>query len=164
MAKYNIDWSCGHHTVDQLYGKHTERERHIEWAERQGKCPDCFRAEKQAEREAANQQAAQNLPALVGSEKQIKWAEAIRRAALDAPGNHIVADADAKLATVPADKRAKFAAGLAAMRVARAQLESEISAKWWIEHRADIYPLESFVREAGIKADKEYVEVAHAAA
>ncbi len=170
MAKYTVDWSCGHHTVEQLFGHHKDRERKIDWMQSQGICPDCFRAKKQAEREAVNQQAAalnhsQQLPSLTGSDKQISWAESIRRAALDAAHNQIHGDAEAKLASVPEAQRPRYAAVLDAMRAARAKLESEASAKWWIDHRSDVYPLESFVRDAGIAADKAFQqEAANAAA
>lgn len=160
MAKYGIDWSCGHHTVEQLYGHHTERDRKIDWMQSTGKCPDCYRAQKQAEKDSANQQAAAanaELPKLIGSDKQVAWAESIRRAALDNTLNKIADDAEAKLATVPADKVALYRAVLAAMRAARQKLEKETSAKWWIESRNG---LDLFVRSAGERAQKEVPNVA----
>lgn len=47
-------------------------------------CEDCYKEEREAERKAADEKAAKEnaelgLPALVGSEKQIAWAEKIRR-------------------------------------------------------------------------------------
>jgi hypothetical protein len=47
--KYQIDFSCGHRAERQLYGPNRERERYIEWAGREGSCPDCYREAKRAE-------------------------------------------------------------------------------------------------------------------
>lgn len=40
MAKYEINHTCGHTSTVQLFGKCSERERKIEWMERQ-ECPEC---------------------------------------------------------------------------------------------------------------------------
>lgn len=82
MAKYNINYSCGHKGTVGLVGKYSERERKIEWME-QGVCPDCYKAQQEAKRAAENKAAAvaaadAGLPALKGSEKQINWANSIR--------------------------------------------------------------------------------------
>lgn len=53
MAWQEISWSCGHETRKQLYGPHKDRERFVEWAERQGSCPDCYRGAKREEDRAA---------------------------------------------------------------------------------------------------------------
>lgn len=66
MAKYTIDYACGHGSyVEQLFGKTSERERRIEWLEANKVCPDCYKAKKQAEDAAAPKTATINLiPAL----------------------------------------------------------------------------------------------------
>lgn len=47
--KYDITFSCGHtHTVD-IYGSAAERERKIKWYEAEAVCPDCYKAQKDAE-------------------------------------------------------------------------------------------------------------------
>lgn len=47
--KYEVKFSCGHvHTVE-LFGKTSDRERKIEYFERYGICPDCFREQKNIE-------------------------------------------------------------------------------------------------------------------
>ena len=51
MAKYNINYSCGHSRVVQLYGPGKERARKLEWMAGQD-CPQCWGA-KQREIEAA---------------------------------------------------------------------------------------------------------------
>ena len=59
------------------------------WAESHyDECPDCYKARKQQEREAANVAAAEKargagLPDLSGSEKQIAWATKIRQDFVD---------------------------------------------------------------------------------
>lgn len=42
MAKYTINYSCGHTGELQLYGKYKDRENKIEWLEREGLCPECY--------------------------------------------------------------------------------------------------------------------------
>ncbi|MGI5840535.1 MAG: hypothetical protein ACOX8W_12970 [bacterium] len=82
MAKYDVNYSCGHKGTVSLVGKYDERKRKIEWMQ-QGVCPDCYKAQQAAKREAENKAAAvaaadAGLPALKGSEKQINWANSIR--------------------------------------------------------------------------------------
>lgn len=75
MAKYTVTHTCGHEREYQLYGKHTERDRKIEWLSGQ-ECPECRR---KAEEEVAKKEADElGLPELEGSEKQVKWANTIR--------------------------------------------------------------------------------------
>ena len=53
MAKYSIDYACGHGSfTEQLFGKHTERDRKIEWLGSNKVCPDCYKARMQAQRQA----------------------------------------------------------------------------------------------------------------
>jgi len=48
MAKYTIRFSCGHQEEKQLFGPYDSRERWIAWAEREGVCSACYRAQKPA--------------------------------------------------------------------------------------------------------------------
>lgn len=80
--KYDVNYSCGHKGTVNLVGKYVEREKKIEWMQ-QGVCPDCYKAQQTAKREAENKAAVvaaadAGLPALKGSEKQISWANSIR--------------------------------------------------------------------------------------
>ena len=164
MAKYNINYACGHDAVEQIYGKHKDRESYIQWAEGSKLCPECWAKKQAEERAAENAKAAAanqsaSLPALIGSPKQIAWAETIRAKALAASGNQIRHDAEELLAKSPADKQPMMRAVLEAMRSAKSELEQQTSAKWWIEHRMEIYPLEMYVREAGQRAQKQTQEV-----
>lgn len=50
MAKYQINYSCGHGSFEKnLYGKHSERDNYVEWAEQNMVCPDCYKAAKKEE-------------------------------------------------------------------------------------------------------------------
>ena len=91
--KYNVTYSCGHADEVQLYGKTSERERKIAWMERSGLCHDCYKAKMEAERseEHAKQDAKAEAgiehygyPELAGTEKQVKWAKALREEAITA--------------------------------------------------------------------------------
>ena len=86
--KYDVTFSCGHTATVELFGPGKERERKISWYETHGECPECYKARKQAEREAIDAQAAQESkekqwPDLSGTPKQIAWANAIRKEKID---------------------------------------------------------------------------------
>ena len=83
MAKYDVRFSCGHVATICLYGKEADRQRKIAWYERDGLCPDCYRKQQEEEKKAEAEKAAAEaasfgLPELVGSPKQIAWADKIR--------------------------------------------------------------------------------------
>lgn len=80
MAKYTIVPTCGHKFEVALFGAHAARQARIEWLEERV-CPDCWKAEQA--KAAARKNAAANLQALEGSEKQITWAEQIRAKAVE---------------------------------------------------------------------------------
>lgn len=75
MGWTTIKYTCGHTAEQQMYGKHSERDRRAEYLGRND-CPAC------GARKAAEQAQASGLPALTGSDKQIAWAAAIRERAL----------------------------------------------------------------------------------
>jgi hypothetical protein len=140
MAKYDVTYSCGHPGEVTLFGPHSARESKLEWYETQAVCPDCYREQKQAERktqiEDANTKAASylstrpDLPALLGSEKQIAWANTIRAG--------ILADAE-RYAEALAKAPQPGEAGELVNKlypIWYAELCSQASAKWWIDHRA----------------------------
>lgn len=84
MAKYTVKHTCGHEQEYQLFGKHSERERRLEWLATQD-CPNCRRAaeeKKNAEAIAGSPFAEIENTVLSGSEKQIAWAQNIRKAFL----------------------------------------------------------------------------------
>lgn len=80
--KYTVTFSCGHTAEVELFGKSSDREWKLQKMA-EGLCPDCYKAQKEAERKAASEAAAeeakkQGFAELKGSEKQIAWAETIR--------------------------------------------------------------------------------------
>jgi len=86
MAKYTITFNCGHSDVRQIYGPTKRRESLIEWLEGQP-CPQCQKEKRNreyAERSLAARMANEKAgyAVLTGSEKQIAWAECIRREAI----------------------------------------------------------------------------------
>ena len=139
MAKYEITFSCGHTEERQLYGKMADRERKIAYFEEHGLCSECYRKQKELERQEANKKAketnqAAGLPKLEGSEKQVAWAEKIRADILQR-----LKPSD-KAATTPQQEEIK-------KYIAKeyAKIKNEASAAWWIENRNRI--------EADFKSD-----------
>ena len=129
MAKYTITRRCGHKETVSIFGRAAERE----WRQKKEEeklCSDCYRAELDAKRAAESAAAAEaakeaGLPTLVGSEKQVAWAETIRQKAM----THIQAmrlEADAT--EVPADVREAAIAFLD-------EIASTQDAKYWIDQR-----------------------------
>lgn len=54
MAQYSYTYACGHGTgTVTLFGKNADRERKLSWYEQNMICPDCYKAKKSAEDEAA---------------------------------------------------------------------------------------------------------------
>lgn len=121
MAKYTVTHTCGHTVAVQLYGPNKDRERKLA-AMRDTICDACYKAQKDAEHAAANAaaaaaNAAEGLPALVGSEKQIAWAESLR--------------AD-RLAAIKHDPKV-----LPATKAMLLEMLAEVDeAVWWIETRS----------------------------
>lgn len=82
MARYGVDYSCGHRGEIALFGPTKNRERRLE-KEKENLCSDCH--EKQLAEQgatAAQENAANGLLPLYGTEKQVLWAEQIRNAAM----------------------------------------------------------------------------------
>lgn len=77
MAKYDVEFSCGHVEEMQLYGKHKDRERRIAWYKEYGLCKACYEAQQIAGIEEF--EAKYDLPQLDGTEKQVRWARKIRK-------------------------------------------------------------------------------------
>lgn len=74
-----------------------------------------------------------NLPALAGSEKQVAWAETIRRDLFDTQiGRRFDV---ARRAAVAAGKMDQAEAAIAKMCDLLAPVLAEPSAKWWIDNR-----------------------------
>lgn len=70
--------SCGHEGMIELYGPRSQRE----WREKkyfEDECPECIQKRRDEESKIAAARAAEmGLPALIGTVKQVAWAERIR--------------------------------------------------------------------------------------
>lgn len=133
MAKHKVKMSCGHTETIQLFGKMTDREKRIAWLEEHGTCTACYKARKDAahaeETAAAKAKAdEENLPNLTGSEKQIKWALAIRAKKFEALDNRL---AEMNTKTDEQQQRKNQIACQAARNVLARKTES----RFWIDNR-----------------------------
>lgn len=52
MAKYKINFSCGHTEQRELFGPTKERDRKIQYFEQFGDCTECYKSKKKAEKDA----------------------------------------------------------------------------------------------------------------
>ena len=112
-----ITHACGHEQAHYLTGFASQQERKARWL-RTTTCRPCFiAAKKAAQAEAAERDGAAiahlDLPALVGSDRQVGWATTIRAGRM------------AALIAAPIDGNAE------ALRRCAAITE----AKWWIDYR-----------------------------
>ena len=147
MAWNTITYACGHTEEQQLYGKMEARDRTIAAAAGHD-CPACRAAE------AAAQDAANNLPALVGSEKQIGWASECRAKLLPlldaeaARGAGLMARIEAGdfPAGTPAEKVAAARAEIDRSLAKIAAVKANSKAGYWIENRAT--PVRAMIAEA----------------
>ena len=126
VAKYSVTYACGHTDTVNLIGPKRTREWMLKDKETQV-CPDCYRAELEAKREAERaaalaEAAEQELPALVGTEKQVAWALTLRKKYLE------VLDGVLQRAALQASVDRVLA------QQAVESIQREPSAVWWIEH------------------------------
>ena len=135
MAKYTIERACGHTEVVQICGPTKDRDRKAEW-EASRKCYGGFKADQAAARQAESAKAAEQsltngFAPLVGSEKQVAWAETIRARMLEgvAPlierGEAVIAEGKGN-STLPAT--------VALLK----RMVACTSAKWWIDNRVEV--------------------------
>jgi hypothetical protein len=127
MATYNITYICGHEGTVKLNGPKRTREWIVSNKEKE-LCPDCYKKhleeERAAERAAAQEAAKeQELPDLVGTEKQINWALVLRETYLNRLGKllqtySLKADIDSVI-----------------IQNAIEDIQNETSAYWWIDNR-----------------------------
>lgn len=133
MAKYYVEFSCGHTDEVQLFGKMSERERKIGWLEREGLCPACWEAQKaeqrQREVEAAEKAAKEKgLPELTGTPKQVAWAVTIRAKMMQSIDEYEERNRGRK-------NHPKYPMIIKAIEEARAYLASKTDAAFFIENR-----------------------------
>ena len=137
MAQYEIRYTCGHTESIQLYGKEVEREREISRREA-GLCKECWIAEQRKAAEAVVASVKDSgLAPLVGSPKQVAWAEEIR----------------ARFFAEHGQKMAEGAAVNAYAAQFQEYLKNKEDAVYWIETRND--PVEWRISEWKKVARKE---------
>lgn len=135
MPNYNITYACGHEGRITLTGPKRTREWLLSKKELE-LCPDCYKdhlAEQRAAERAAAQDAAkeQELPELIGTEKQVNWALTIRAKRLkELEGD--VQSIDDLISDMDENESSVF---LRAIEL----IQNESSASWWIEE-AQKYP------------------------
>lgn len=168
--QWTVNHTCGHTVTHQIYGGTQNGKDRSAWLATQP-CASCKNAARLAEREMANvvaasDNAAAGLPALIGSAKQIAWAETIRREMLAEIREHITANLDriSRLTTKDPAEQPAHDACVVAMRAgafaAIATIQQKSEAKWWIDNRDNANKLMIQVGEAGNAAYRtKYTEV-----
>lgn len=142
---------CGKAFTREMVKRNREEANNWQsWAEANyTECGDCYAARKAAEREAANQAAAeaaksQELPELTGSPKQVAWAETIRQKRLQS-----IREAMGDEATWEPHQKQFYD-----------WVTGHTAASWWIDRRPDYYPsflrrvAEEFQAETGWQPEK----------
>jgi len=132
MAKYDITYSCGHSDTIQLYGKTKDREWKI--ANEESKlCPDCWKKQRDEERAKANAEAAEankaaGLPELEGTEKQISWAETIRKSMIEHMEEYYISQITGEAKAEHPEEYKRIMQSFEAMK-------RHTDASWWIDNR-----------------------------
>jgi hypothetical protein len=134
MSYHTIKLGCGHTEKTQVHHrKAAERDSKIEWLKQNGECIACKAAAFAQKQEAENRAAAykseqMGLPALIGSDKQIAWAESLRHEMLSS-----LKSAQDKMVNTP--KLEAKVTGLEVVAEAINRVQGETSAKWFIGAR-----------------------------
>lgn len=142
MAMYDIKHSCDHVVPANITGPEAKRPARADYL-RSIPCDACRAAAKAAEVAAANT----GLPALVGTPKQIAWAEALRAKALEGARKEQGAYEGLKrLIAIPAVKMAeKIGCSVEVVEkiindaktiadTAMQKLMTETNCRWWIDN------------------------------
>ncbi len=149
MAEYTVQHSCGHEVKHRYDGPEAERRQRQAWL-RSKPCQICWQAERAGA--AAEQREDLGLPDLEGSEEDVRWAEVVRAKAIT-HNRDFYSKVTRKTDVASQDKlhRAIVAAADEAMR----ELETQVEAAWWIEHRFDVI---DHLRQATIAAVEPIME------
>ncbi|OGS40530.1 MAG: hypothetical protein A3K77_00875 [Euryarchaeota archaeon RBG_13_31_8] len=141
MSKYSVDCEvCGNSFFVDLFGKTRDRDwklAHWSWF-----CDDCKEKTRQEEnKKAAESNEKAGLPELVGTEKQITWAETIRSRIISALEEFIKNNPTAKA------------------EIAMADIKGTSSASWWIDSRESC--VEDLLEDAlkNVKTPEEQIKI-----
>lgn len=152
MAKYTIKYACGHEGTVDLFGKSKTREYEIKRLEK-GDCPEC-EARLTAKENAAFAEE-RGLPELVGTERQVQWANTLRRTKLSSC-EYFIENNIMNMTDVGKDSIGK----------AMNWLYGQNKASFWIENRYEstdttihnaIKELEFLPPEGSMKDEKEFL-------
>jgi hypothetical protein len=130
MAKYDITHSCGHDETVNIVGPEKDRPRKREWLESQP-CYECKR--EQAILGAQAWASKRGLVVLEGSEKQVAWAEKIRKEFVESFERII--DNISKRMEKKEEPTAEDEQDVIHMHRAHELLLRQSQAKFWIDHR-----------------------------
>jgi len=161
MAWYNITYACGHEGREQIYGP-TKNRQWIADRKAEGLCPDCYQKELKRKHEEENAKAAEvnkeyGLPELIGTPKQVAWAETCRRD-LIAKIQKVI---DEELEHIDESKKD---VPLKRLTIALQHIMSQESAAWWIDNRGleGRYEIVSLLakhyKEANSEPEKKLIE------
>jgi len=148
MAKYNGTFSCGHEGRVDIIGPSKDRDWKIERAFDK-RCPDCYSKWLEEEQIRKNNEAIEKakemeLPELIGSEKQVAWANTLRQQLIENIQNKMVKIEERKGNKELANTIFDFI------------LTTKTAAKWFIDNRFDFSNVEELFRT--IKAELPTVE------
>ncbi|KZE78150.1 hypothetical protein AV654_19435 [Paenibacillus elgii] len=134
MAWHNLTYACGHEGREQILGPVNNRA----WiAERSaaGLCPDCYKESQNKRREEENCKAAeaaakQGLKNLVGTSKQIAYAETCRQKLLKRIEQYITDESKHS-------RLHRYGLYQENISAANEFLHQQTSAGWWIDNREE---------------------------
>lgn len=137
--RYDGIYSCGHEGSVYIYGKSDYRE----WRKEKifsGICPDCYKKQLAKERTVAKEAAMEEakemqLPELFGTEKQVAWAVTLRSECINKVSAFFKENAGKKI-RIETDGKKIYAVDELASAF-DSLLETQTSAKFWIENRSD---------------------------
>lgn len=132
MAWYDVTYACGHSGSIQLYGKIKDRE----WKranEETKLCPECWKKRQEEERAKKNAEAAEvnkaaGLPQLEGAEKQIAWAETIRKSMIEHIEEYYISQITDEAKAEYPEEYERIMKGFEALKL-------HTDASWWIDNQ-----------------------------
>jgi hypothetical protein len=132
MAKYNVIYTCGHEGTVNIIGPHKDRKWKLSYEESK-LCPECYKAKLEADRQKQNAEAAEanqaaGLPKLKGTEKQIAWAESIRKSMIE----HII---EYYISQIIDEAKAEHPEEYERVMKGFEALKRHTDASWWIDNR-----------------------------
>jgi hypothetical protein len=149
MAKYGVTHSCGHKQTHQLFGKHKDRERKLEWLATT-LCSECYQAKLIEDRDESTKRChewarEEGLPVLLGTERQIAWAESLRACMLN-KARTAAEGIGERVQQHPAADTPEVKTAVAALLDALTWLSMQDHAKFWIDNRntQTVSPLDIF--------------------